>query len=122
MRGRRLWMKLQTQRGELRVYVTKEPLKDNDGGRADALFDEDLNTINIAHGPDVGFMKMKLLHELLHVCFSPATGDIKQSVLGGRLHENVWKREEMVVAFLEPVLFDLLSRNRLIRIPNPPKF
>lgn len=122
MRGRRLWLKLQTQRGELRVYVTKLPLKDDDGNKCDALYDEDLNTIEIAYGNDDGFMRMKLLHELLHACFSPHSGDMKGSVLGGKLHENVRKREEMVVSFLEPTLYDLLSRNLLLRIPRPPRF
>lgn len=121
MRGRRLWLKLSTQRGELRVYVTKWPLKDDEGNAADALYDENLNTIEIVWGPDEAFMKMKLLHELIHVCFSPHSGDMKQSVLGGKLHKTVRQREEMIVSFLEPHLFDLLTRNWMLRIPKPPK-
>jgi hypothetical protein len=121
MRGRRIWVKLQTQRGELRVYVVKWVLKDDDGNVADALYDSDNNCIEVTWGPDDNFMKMKLLHELLHVCFSPHSGDIKYSVLGGNLLETRWFREEMVVSFLEPVLYDLLTRNALLKFPKPPK-
>jgi len=121
MRGRRLWMKLDSQSGVVKVYVTKNQLKVEDGTLVDACFDPHANTIEIKWSEDLHHMKMKLLHELLHVCFNPHAGDMKQNILGGKDYIEWDTREELLVSFLEPILFDLLVRNGMVRFPNPPK-
>jgi len=120
MKGRRLWCKVAVHGSEVRVYVTKKPIV-LDGIPCDAYYDEETGIIEIAWCQDESFLKMKLLHELLHVCFHAHSGDMKEKVLGGKTRDQRTAREEMVVSFLEPVLYDLLARNQWLKFPKPPK-
>ena len=92
-----------------------------DGDSCDAYFDLQKNIIEIAWKPDESFLKMKLMHELLHVCFSAHSGQMLAKVLGGKSDEEREEREELIVSFLEPVFYDLLSRNGWLKFPKPPK-
>ena len=44
MKGRRLWMRVQTAAGELRVYATTLAVENDDGEACDATFDPDTHT------------------------------------------------------------------------------
>lgn len=120
MRGRRFWCKVAAHGSDVRVFVTKSQ-PEIDGHLCDAYYDSEDNTITVGWQADESAVKMKLLHELLHVCFKAHSGDIRAKVLGGSTVEARNTREEMVVSFLEPVLFDILTRNGFLRLPKPPR-
>lgn len=120
MKGRRLWLRVSVHGGTVPVYVAKGPLLDDDGVTAvDAWYDKDVPEIVIEQKDNEVAMKMKLHHELLHVCFGAHSGDAKAFL--GSTYESRSKREEDVVSFLEPVQFDLLVRNGWLRYPKPPR-
>jgi hypothetical protein len=121
MKGRRLWCKVAVHGSEVRVYVTKKELLLDDGSACDAYFDTETNIIEISWCPDEAFMKMKLMHELLHVCFRAHSSDLLGKVLGTKTIDQQSNREEQIVSFLEPVLYDLLARNGWLHFPKPPK-
>jgi len=113
-------MKIQAPCGEIRVYVVKATIADTDQEECWAVYHDDKNEILVlATQPDA--MKMSLLHELMHVCFTGHSDDIRKKVLGAVGEEAQGKREEGIVSFLEPFLYDLLARNGLLKIPRPPK-
>jgi len=121
MKGRRLWCKVAAHGSVVRVYLTKKELKLEDGSVCDAYYDPELNSIEIAWRADESYLKMRLLHELLHVCFSAHSGDMREKVFGRESPKQKVSREELVVSFLEPVLYDILSRNKWLKFPRPPK-
>lgn len=92
----------------------------DDGTVCDGLL-LDGRTILVRQYDDESFMKMKVLHELLHVAFSAHTGDALEGVLGKDFRKHSPDREELVVSFLEPILFAMLAGNKLLRFPKPPK-
>lgn len=118
MRGRRLWMKIEVHGRTVRVVVVKDKLVDDDGNHCAALYDHENRMILVLERQDESIMKQELLHELLHVCFAGHSDDALIKVLG----KEYKTREEDVVSFLEPILHDLLARNKLLKIPRPPKF
>jgi hypothetical protein len=120
MRGRRLWCKLQSQIGEIRVCVVKTLIEE--GVECEGLFDSDGKEILILSSVNESKMRMRLLHEMLHLAIASPTGDIFERLIGGRTRESRERREEMMVGLLEPVLYDLLARNNLLRLPKPPRF
>lgn len=120
MRGRRLWMKLEAHGGTIPVYVQRGELKDDEGNDVDAYYEKDKPEIVIKHSDNAAGMKMKLHHELLHVCFGSHSGDAKAFL--GSTYDARGKREEDIVSFLEPIQFDLLVRNGWLRYPNPPRW
>lgn len=107
-----LWLDLKGPCGDLKVYV-KRKLK----GGCLGLYYSDIGVMEIAEGP-VDSMKMTLFHELLHGALRPYSGDVRAALLGSSKR----KREELVVGGIEPFLYDILNRNSLLHIPNPPKF
>ena len=121
MKGRRLWMRVQTAAGELRVYATTLAVENDDGEACDATFDPDTHTIEVRWRPDAAAMKLDLHHELIHRCFHGVGGDALEKVFGRVTRERREAREEAVVSFLDRVQFDLLTRNGFLRYPNPPR-
>ena len=117
---KRLWCKLSSARGNIRVYVTDRDL-DADGVDANAYFDPETNEILVRVTPAEDQMKMWLLHELLHVCWADSSGDLREKILGAKTYEQRHEREELIVSFLEPVLYDLLTRNGCLKLPRPPR-
>jgi hypothetical protein len=119
---RKLWLTVIGCAGmRIPVYCARGLLH-LDGAQVDAFFDVDTPEIVIAWVPNTAVMKLRLHHELLHVCFGTYSGDTKAQVLGGRTTNARWAREEHVVSFLEPVQYDLLVRNGWLRYPDPPRF
>jgi len=121
MRGQKLWLKVAAPRGEIKVYVTRTSPTDDEGNECHAIFDPETNTITIAVGP-FETMKMKLFHELMHVAWSDASGDMREKVTGGKTADERGRREEMIISFQEPPLYDLLTRNGWLWFPKPPRF
>lgn len=121
MRGRRLWIKAEGQTGPLKIYVTKKEI-DIEGVRCKASFDPEKDEIEVAATTGEQAMKRSLLHELLHKCFAGASGDLREKILGDKTPEARSEREELIVSYLEPILYDLLTRNGWLRIPKPPSF
>lgn len=120
MRGRRLWLRVSAHGGTIPVYVAKGPLFDDDGvTEVDAWYDREVNEIVVKQLDNVAAMKMKLHHELIHVCFGSHSGDARAFL--GKSVEARAKHEEDIVSFLEPVQFDLLVRNKWLRYPKPPR-
>lgn len=115
---RRLWFRLHSQAGQIPVFVTQEDLT-VDGALAEAYYDKATPCIVIKYTDNVDAMKMRLHHELLHVCFGSHSGDAVSFL--GRTPSARDKREEHLISFLEPIQFDLLKRNGFLRYPNPPK-
>jgi hypothetical protein len=122
MRGRRLWLKVAAHGGSIPVYVTKDPIIDENGDECDAYWDREDNEIVIRAYENISVMKQRLHHELLHVCFGAHTGQAREDVLGGATPEARDDREEKIVGFIEPIQFDILVRNGWLKYPNPPKF
>lgn len=120
MKGRRLWLKVETLLGPVPVFVVKT-LEDDDGFDLSGLFDQDKPEILIRQIDNVMSMKQTLHHELLHVCFRAHSGTAREAVFKSRTVEGRHDREEELVSFLEPVQFDLLVRNGWLRYPNPPR-
>lgn len=116
MRGRKLWLRAETQSGPLSVYVVKE-LRNESGDPLHAEYDPDTHTILVEWCENATKMKQDLHHELLHVCFAGSSGDARENALG----PDYVTREEKLVSFLEPVHFDLLMRNGWLKYPNPPR-
>lgn len=121
MKGRRFWMKLAGPSGDVRVYVLASmPIVD--GEESQAYWDSTNNKIVVwADGSD-DMVKMRLLHELLHMSFASHSGTIREKVLGCRTVEGRRRREEDICSFLDPLLYDILARNKLLKIPKPPRF
>lgn len=119
MKGRRLWLYVQSAGGMIPVYVTNAPIT-VEGHDSEAYYDKDVPCILIKVTENVAAMKAALHHELLHVCFSGHSGDALAFM--GSTPEARDRREEKVVSFLEPVQFDLLVRNGFLKYPNPPRF
>lgn len=72
----------------------------------DAVFDPENMRICIDPELPKDRATSALLHEILHVCFSSfRTGIAKLQT------------EEQIVSYLEPLLFDILNRNKLLRNP-----
>lgn len=122
MRGRRLWLKFEAHGGTIPVYVQRGELKDDDGNDVDAYYEPDTPCIVVKSTDNVTMMKQRLHHELLHVCFGAHSGDAREPVLGSDTVEGRAQREEQIVSFLEPIQFDILTRNKWLRYPNPPRF
>lgn len=121
MRGRRLWLKVHVHGGVIPVYVVRGPIFDDDGTELDGYYDPAVPCVSIREMDNVALMKQRLHHELLHVCFGAHTGDVLQRVLGAFSLDHQARREEDIVAFIEPMQFDLLVRNKFLRYPNPPR-
>ena len=121
MRGRRLWCKFEAHGGTVKVYLNKKPLE-LEGHAVEAFYDPDKGTIDIQWLPSESRLKSTLVHEMLHVCFRGHSGDMREKVLGPKTSNGRHDREEMIVSFLEPVLFDVLTRAGFLKIPRPPKF
>ena len=117
--SRRLWCKAQVHGGTIRVYLTTYKPDDGSGDKCDGTFDSEKGEIEIDASLSDDKAKMTLLHELLHVCFGGASGQLRENVLGAKTPEARATREEMVVSFIEPVLYDLLVRNGWLRFPKP---
>lgn len=115
---RRLWFRLQSQGGAIPVYVTDEDLF-LEGVLVEAYYDKATPCIVIRHTDNVDAMKMRLHHELLHVCFGAHSGDAVAFL--GQTPAARDRREEHMISFLEPIQFDLLKRNGFLKYPSPPK-
>lgn len=117
MKGRSLWMRVEAHGSTIPVYVARTA--EANGEEVDAYYDREKPEIVIVWNENAALMKMKLHHELLHVCFGNHSGDARRFL--GSTPAARAKREEDVVSFLEPVQFDLLVRNGWLRYPKPPK-
>lgn len=106
MRGRRLWLKVETAAGLVRVYVVKQ-LEDEDGHDLEGIFLPDTNEVLVRQIDAVVSMKSTLHHELTHVALRFAVASVQ--------------REENLIRELEPQQFDILTRNGWLRYPNPPR-
>lgn len=120
MKGERLWIKAECQTGPLTIVASKNTIEE-DGHELHACYEPDRSRVTVADTEEQK-MKRSLLHELLHVCFDGASGDLREKVLGGKTKEERDEREELIVSFLESPLFDLLTRNGWLRFPKPPRF
>lgn len=117
--AKRLWCKLESALGPIKVYVVLTT--EVDGENCSASYDPESHVIEVTHTPNEGMMRSRLLHELLHVCMGSTAGDLRAKVLGANTEDARSIREELIVSFLEPHLYDLLNRNGLLKIPKPPK-
>ena len=125
MRGRRLWMRVRAHGGTIPVYVVKTDLYQYDGDgdgetELDAYYDQGKPEIVVRQTDNTTLMKQRLHHELLHACFGAHTAD-GLAALGAFTPAGRAKREEDIVSFLEPIQFDMLTRNGFLRYPNPPR-
>lgn len=109
-----LWLVLDTQFGPVPVWVKKK-LK----GGAAGYYTWSKRKLEITIAEDHPLaMKMTLFHEILHGALRPYSGHVRQKIVG----TVSMKREELIVGMFEPTLYDLLNRNGLIKLPNPPRF
>ena len=120
MRGRRLWTKVEAHGHLIPVFVVKSLIDDN-GDDLDGFFDQDKPEILVRQIDNASAMKSTLHHELMHVCFRGHCGTTRETILRSKTQDGRAKREEEIIAFLEPLQFDLLMRNKWLRYPNPPK-
>jgi hypothetical protein len=114
MGAKRLWLTLDTIIGPVEVYVMRRlpaPYR-----HAFGSYDDHKRRIYIrASHPDD--MKSTLLHEALHVSLGALTPQLKRRLLGSRKRSQ----EEVVVGWVERELYFILDRNRLLRLPSPPR-
>ena len=119
---RKLWLTGEAQGGPFEVFETAEDIVE-DGIRCKGFFAtvvgrHDEISVSSQQGPSM--IKQSLFHELLHKAFGTISGDLREYILGDKTPEGRATREELIVSFLEPVLFDLLARNGWLNIPDPP--
>lgn len=119
MRGRRLWCKVDTSIGPMAVYVVLKTPKNEDGDDCDALYDSERHELIVRWVENKEQMKKWLLHELIHIVFMPMRPELREKIFGKDPEEE---REELVTQYLEPGLYDLMTRNRWLRLPDPPRF
>ncbi len=118
-RGRRLWMKLETATGPLPVYVTKRPLV-VESGEVQAYYDPVKHEIVINLDAGAHRVPQIFLHELLHRALDDMPVELWSVIFQTDKLEERSAREELLVGFLENVFYDLVFRNRILRIPKPP--
>ena len=119
MRGRKLWMRLQAHGATVAVYVVKHIV--NEGVECDGIFYPDRNIIEIETRDNEAAMKMRLLHEILHVCFAAHTADALDQVLKDDNRDDRASHEEHIVGFLEPILYSILAPSGCLKFPRPPR-
>lgn len=100
MKPRRLPGSFETPIGRVRV-IRRKP-EDND-----AIFDVQRMVVMIDPELTPDRARSTLLHEVMHCCFA---------VYG---HVDRWtsQQEESFIGFLEPLLYDVLTRNGWLRMP-----
>ena len=117
--ARRLWTKLNTPIGEVRVYAQTRVI-DEDGCDCHAQYLADKRIIEVQwSNPEL--MKKHLFHELVHHCFEGINDLTWTAMFGSVPDDQVGNCEEEVADFFEEKMYDLLTRNGLLKIPNPPK-
>ena len=123
--SRRLWIKASALGGDLRIYLVPYdlPIKNNDmdGNDCRGMYDPVRDEIEVSEDQGEVNMKRSLLHEILHKCFSAISGDLQKVILGEEDMDALARREELVVGYLEPLLYDVLVRNGWLKFPEPPK-
>lgn len=114
MARRVLWLELKSVGGPLPVYVV-DRIKQNKHGWGYYLPKK--HVILIRRCKAVRMMKLALFHEMIHAGYEPWSIDLREHIFG----KKYMKRDEHIVGFNEVVIFDLLDRNGLLAIPDPPK-
>jgi Zn-dependent peptidase ImmA (M78 family) len=105
-RGVKKWLTLDSVQGPVEVYFVPH-LLDDKGDEMDGLFYPDDMLILIDKGLSPDKARSALLHEMMHLLFACAKAK----------HDILEKYEEEIVTFLEPLLFDVLRRNKFLRMP-----
>lgn len=77
--------------------------------------------IEVEQNDNIEVMKKNLFHEMLHSCYDGIGNTAWEKMFGTLDEDEANTREEETVSFLEDKLYDLLTRNGLLRIPNPPR-
>ncbi len=121
MKGRRLWMKLQTHVGEVRVFIKRKVVHE-DGDECHAQYIEGTPPIiEVEQNDNVVVMEKGVFYECIHNCHEGISHTEWTRVYGDIEWEKMEEREEENAMFMETKLFDLLKRNGLLRFPKPPK-
>lgn len=123
MRGRRLWMKLDTHAGPVPVYVRPiNGVKGDDGEILHAQYVYGTPSyIEVEWNENAVTMMKNVFHELVHNCYEGSGSTLWERMLGTTEEDVAEKREEENAIFLEDKLFDVLLRNKLLKWPKPPK-
>ena len=119
--AKKLWLRMAAAGGDTPVYLTKEPTVEGSDESVNGFYETEKNFIEVESGLTGQIQKETLFHEIIHRCFSTASGDLQAKILGHSSREKRWDHEELIVSFLAPVLYDILVRNGWLRIPDPPK-
>jgi hypothetical protein len=101
----RKWLTLDSVLGSVDVYLIKG-LTDETGTPVDGLFLPDKLIICIDGDLVPNRIRSTLLHEMLHLAFA-----------SGSKSKMLEDNEEEFVSFMETPLFDLLRRNKMLRLP-----
>ena len=115
----RLFKRLNVQGNAWRVFLvdrdTEPDLAGNDGVTS---VDDSLIALDDRLEPTR--MGSAFVHELLHACLSaPASKEVLAKLFGCK-PEEVVDKEESMVSYLAPILFDTLARNGLLKLPRVP--
>jgi Zn-dependent peptidase ImmA (M78 family) len=103
----RKWLVVDSAIGKLDVFTTHQPEYE---GPVYGVFFPQHSAIVIDSSQSEEKMRSTLLHELLHVACTSASETLQKMCLGNR--------EEKIVSFLEPILYDLLTRNGFLKMPK----
>lgn len=88
---------------------------------ASAITYPDKNTIYVRNDGDSTRILVLLFHEILHVNFSaPGDPPLLKLIFGGKDVDKTRDREEAVVTFLAPRLFNMLVKNGMLIMPERP--
>jgi hypothetical protein len=119
-RNPRLLTRLNVQGNDWRVYLTNADDEPDLAG-ADGVTSVDDSLIALDERLEPTRMGTAFLHELIHACLSaPASVEVLARVFECK-HADVRGREEALVSYLAPILFDTLARNGLLKLPKVPK-
>lgn len=114
-------MKLDTQTGEVRVYVSKKVIHD-DGTICHAIFTAGTPaTIEVEENENIEVMERNVFHELVHNGHEGLSDKELARIYGDCNEKTCGDREEDNALFLEKTLFETLKRNKLLKFPKPPK-
>lgn len=114
------WLNLDAFGGSTPVFTVRQATGP-EGEVTDASYDHTENRIEITDGP-ADLQKHRLFHETTHRAFGNVGIELLAKVFKcTEDKDEIEKREELIVSFLDVTLYDILTRNGWLRIPDPPK-
>jgi hypothetical protein len=114
-RGTLLWIKGKAPYESMKVYSSKTVTVEDDDCKG--CYDSVKDQIDISSEQPENGMKKTLMHELMHKVCDDMSGDLAERIFG----KDYNAKEELIVSYMAPVLYDILSHHGWLRFPKPPK-